>query len=754
MSNDWKRPPPVSSDHKFLGGPRSQSLDGPDAHKYLWVGRVVHVDTETMVCSVRLETGTAGERHDVPIPASAGGGPRSWAGTMLEQGSKVLLGWKQYDQRAFKPYIISVLTVGTYSAREYEPFSTIDPSDLDLIKNEDPSLLDDPRQVLEPVRIKSRKGYSGDFIASSSGGSDFILDKDVYLTNAYGNEIHIRSSDQTIVTQTVNEYVNNAAGYYRRGLIKRNAFNLLPDLFISGETTLGRAGGQDVESFLGTKTHDELNRVYVDQVPVNSPAYDKLLEFGLINSQGFPTFNNNPYSDSINDPYYPFVTTSDGQRISYIVHGEHNNSFSQTDVCYVEDRVDLRHTSDGIQTVTEDGDGFQIDNVSPSYIEDVKGTVVGNDPHSEAGRGLYKRILKMDIFNNPEQGGPSTGPRFEPIDTITDQYEADTKALARLFRIQSPTSSNQFVFGVSKEGKVSLHVPKTQVGGPTERGQSADVNLMGLLKAIIGVDEKTRKSIDLTTQGGISLNIGAFKETPDGPSVSIDMTVAGKIRTNFTDPTGRENLIGGNDFRSVSGTVFDVVSGGHIRNVGGTDVTEATSITHNAGAGGLKTKVAGDYGMTVLGQTNESYAQPRTSTFALSDSKTILAGIDSTTILAGSINRNVVAGSMSDAVGTGNHSTTVGTGNHSITVGTGNHSVAVGAGNLSLSVGAGNASLASGVSTSIIGGVTASISAPVVRIGNSVIGGVVVGVPGPPSVYLDPITGTPAYGLPTILAGV
>lgn len=753
MSNQWNRPNPVSSDHKFLGGPRSQSLDGPDAKKYLWVGRVVHVDTETMVCSIRLETGTGGERHDVPIPASGGGGPRSWAGVLLEQGSKVLLGWKQYDHRAFKPYIIEVLTVGTYSAREYEPFSTIDPNDLDLIKDADPGLLDDPRHVLEPLRIKSRKAYGGDFLASSSGGSDLILDRDAYFTNAAGNEIRVRSSDQTIVTQTVNEYVNNAAGYYRRGLIKRNAFNLLPDLFISGESISRQVGGQDLEDFLNSKTPDESGRVFVDQVPVNSPAFNKLLDFGMINDQGFPTFTSNPFSDDINDPFYPFVTTSDGQRISYIVHGEHSASFAETDICYVEDRADLRHTSDGIQTVTEDGDGVQIDSVSPNYIEDVKGTVVGNDPHSEAGRALYKRILKMDVFNNPEQGGPSVGPRFEPVDTVTDQAEADTKALARLFRIQSPTSSNQYAFGISKEGKVSLHIPKSQTGGPTERGHSADVNLMGLLKAIIGVDEKTRKSIDLTTQGGISLNIGSFKESPGGPSVSIDLTVSGKIRTNFIDPTGRENLIGGNDFRSVSGTVFDVISGGSIRNVGGVDSTEAASITHNAGAGGQKVKVAGNYDITVLGQTSESFALPRTTTLALSDSRTILAGVDSTTVLAGSITRSVLAGNISDSVATGNMSASVGAGNYSISVGTGNLSASIGTGNLSLNVGAGSASLNSGVATTITGGVSASLVAPVVKLGASVVGSVVVGIPGPPSVYLDPITGFPAMGLPTVLAG-
>ncbi len=73
----------MSPDHKAIGGARAFSNDGPDAHKYLWAGHILHVDVETMVCSIRLDSGE-GERHDVPLPAPGGSGPRSWSGSIPE----------------------------------------------------------------------------------------------------------------------------------------------------------------------------------------------------------------------------------------------------------------------------------------------------------------------------------------------------------------------------------------------------------------------------------------------------------------------------------------------------------------------------------------------------------------------------------------------------------------------------------------------------------------------------------------------
>ena len=718
------------------------------------MGRILHVDCETMVCSIQLETGT-GERHDVPLPASGGGGPRSWSGNIPEPGTKVLLGWKQYSTRAFVPYIIQYVTVGVFSSREFEPFATVDPAEAAEALLLHPDLEDDPHVNLGTVRLKSRKAYCGDFLATAADGAEMVLDRDAFLTNRAGNEIRLRDSDQTYVLQTQNVFENNSAGLYRRGLIKRNAFNLQPDLALAGfnsskddfdEWVFERFnidGGNDI--YEGTRY--ELNKV-----EVGTPAYDNLLGFGLVNDDG--TVSSFVDSDP-DDLRYPFVVTPDGQRVSYVVDGEHESGFDAAAFCYVEDRLELRHVHDGIMAVTEEGDGVQVDTTTPILIEDVKGTVVGNDPYTEAGRQLYKRIMTMNVFTSDEQMGPSPAPEFGTIDTALDQVGANTRALARLFRVLAPNGSNQFCFGISKEGRVFLHVPAGQTG-LDDKGKSIDMNVVGLIKAIIGADTN-RTSLDLKTMGGVKLDIGAFGDAadPEAPElVSVELNLKGKIRTNYSGPQGREVLVGGNDVSSIAGSKFDMVQGSVVRNVGGSEAVEANSLTHNAGLGGYKQKSAGDYNNTVLGKTTQLFAQLRQSTFALNDIKVIVAGVDSQLVTLGGAVRTVVAGTgIADTTTTGNHVTTVGTGNHLINVGTGNLTATVGAGNLALTAGGGPVTITAGIAATIVAGTVANIASPITKIGVSVAGSAVAGIPGPPGPHLDYLTGLPIRGIPTVTIG-
>jgi len=752
--------PPVipTPDHKYLGGARQMSLETSDAHKYLWVGRIIHVDVETMVCSVALGTGS-GEHHDVPLPAPGGAGPRCWSGTIPEPGTQVLLGWKQYARDICKPYIVEFLTVGVFPAREFEPFSTIDPKEAEEALIISPELADDPHVNLGVTRIKLRKAYSGDFLASSSSGSDILLDRDAFFTNRAGNEFKLRDSDQTAILQTVNVFESNSAGYYRRGLIKRNAFNFLPDLAASG---FDINGTKTIDEFLDGKFNvakDKDGNVvynYVNQIPTDGPAFDKLAEFGLVDSNGKPVFPNDPSKPVPGaSTYYPYTVAPDGQRISYATHGEPEISFDSTDQCYVEDRKEIRNTHDGIMAVTEDGDGVQIDKIPPILIEDVLGTVVGNDPYTQSGRSLYKQILKMRVFDSPDDKLVSTGPKFDPVNTVTSQTEADTRALCRLFKVTSPTSGNQYAFGITKEGRVFLHIPKSLTGTSNEKGKSVDANIAGAVKTIIGRDDNSGLSLDLRTQGGVKLDIGAFNNRdPDQPeSIAVDLILHGKIRTTYAGIQGRENVINGSDFRSVGSSALDFIQGNYVRQVGGEEAVEATSITHNAGFGGLKFKSAGDVNRTTLGKTSELYAQDKDSTFALNNKRTIIAGIDSTTVLLGSMSRTVVAGDISDTATVGNINATVTTGNMTASVATGNYSVNVGTGNLSLTAGGGNATVTGGITTTISAGATAAIASPVTKIGMTVVGSAIAGAPGPPAMCFDSLTGMALLGVPTISLG-
>lgn len=732
---------PLIPDAKALGGARQQSNDSDDAHSYLWAGRIVHVDSETMVCSVRMET-SQGEYHDVPIPAPGGSGPRCWSGNIPEPGTKVVIGWKKYAARGgtYVPYIIEYITTGIFPARDYEPFTSITPEDREAVLQLFPDFEAETGARLDVIRLKMRKVYSGDYLAQSGGGSDFILDKDVHLTNRAGNEFRLRDSDQTSILQTLNEFVSNGAGYYRRGLIKRNAFNILPDVFRRNPSASLTDSSGDV-SYFGPG----INKF----VSSDNPAYDKLLEFGLIRSDGSPNFPVDPNASGW--PGFPYVVTPDGQRISYVTVGEHDLSYADTDLSYVEDRVELRHASNGVMSVTEEGDGFQIDvDQTLPYIEDVKGTVVGNDPYSTEGRPLYKKILKMRVFDSLDQASPSSGPKFEEIDLVQSHHEANSLALARLFRIRQPIANgNEFCFGVSKEGRVFVHVPKSSDGEADDKNKSVDLNIQGLVRAIIGSDPNTHNaSIDAKLQGGLILDVGKLD---DGNSLRVQY--AGKVVVQYGGD-GFEKHVGGSDYEGITGSKLQKIDGSNIKIVGGSDTIEAFGITINSGFGGLKQKSLGDFGLTILGKTSAQYAQLGNVTKALNWSETILAGVDSKTVLAGSITQTVLAGAgIINTVTAGNILNNVGAGNYAVTVNAGNYAATVGAGNLSLTAGAGSASMTAGTIASVIGAVSANLTAPITKIGVTVVGNVVAGVPGPSGPHLDFITGLPIIGTPTNFIG-
>ncbi len=718
---------PMTPDPRSVGGFREQTTAARDAKAYLGAARIVHVDTETMVCSLRLDSGF-GEFHDVPIPAPGGGGPRSWSGSVPERGTKVIIGWKREAQgnRAFKPYIVEFMTAGIYLARDYEPFSTVDPADAQTALNTIPAIADDPGVNLDIVRLKNRKVYAGDYVASSSSGADALLDRDALLTNRAGNEFRIRDADQTAVLQVLNEFTSNAAGYYRRGLIKRNAYSFLPDLFPADE-----------------------NGKVPDTISKDSPAYPLLLQFGLITEDGKKNFPDNP-----DEPFYPHVVTPDGQHIAYVVHGEHDLDFANTSLAYVEDRKELRHLSDGVMAVTEEGDGFQIDPPYPVFIEDAMGTVVGNDFHSDGGRPLYKRPLKMSVFKNLEQGAPSDAPVFEAVDTIQDLSIMDDIGLARLFRVVSPNGSNQFAFGVSKEGRVFVHVPKSRVGTPDMKGKSIDLNVQGLIKAIIGSDSNSRgTSMDLRLTGGLNLDIGRNEA-----GNSIEVTLHGGILQRITNnPASNapafQQQVGGSSMRTISATDMAIVGGNMVEEVGGDKSTVATSVLTNAGQGGYKVTSAGDWGMTILGKTQHQYAQMMQSTWALGKQQMILAGVDTKTHLAGAVSHTLVAGAMSTTVVTGAYSVTAAAGSMSLTVGAGTLSATVGAGSLSLTCGGGPVSITSGLINSITAATMNQLTAPFNKIGASVAGFCMAGIPGPPGPMIDYLLGIPHLGVPTIIIG-
>ena len=747
----------ISPDPYHVGGARSQSTSAKDAKSHLHAGRIIHVDTETMVCSIALDS-IRSEHHDVPLPAPGGSGPRSWAGVIPESGTKVIIGWKKFDNRgSYSPYIVEFLSVGTFPAREYEPFSSVDPDDAAQALIDMPSLADDPHLNMGVIRLKARKGYSGDFIASSSSGSDIILDRDVFFTNRAGNEFRLRDSDQSSVLNVRNEFTSNSAGYYSRGLIKRSAFNFLPDLYPldnNGNPSTVISPGNPVNGINdgdGPQNGEPLDR---------NPAYNTLLSFGLINDDG--TLNFIPSTTSA--PNYPYVVQPDGQYVSYITHGSASSGFGDTPYAYTEDRFEMRMTDDGVMKVTEDGDGFQIDPPYPLFIEDVRGTVVGNDFHTSSGRTLYGKVLGMSVFRNSKQRQLSDMPILEPIDPITRLDWMDYVGLARFFRITNPDpdNANQFAFGITKEGRVLCHIPKTKIGEPDDIGRSLDMNILGMVKAVIGAapgDPHQNKSLDLRLLGGAEIEIGRFGASTDQNSTSGGESLklilnGGVITMHNGDPiTGiaSSTTMNGSKISNINGTVANLVTGSVLTDSGAEIASKGQKMTDNVGPGGYSLSCSGDKAETILGHTQAQYAQICILTYAVGRTTLHIAGIDATTMIAGAITRTLGAGAgITDTVVTGNIVHTVATGSISSTVGTGNWTAQCGAGSLTLIAAGGPAVMASSLIATISAGTIANVIAPLVNIGSVPVGCVVAGIPGPPGPMLDYICGIPFLGVSTV----
>lgn len=735
----------VVADPNLPGGIRQRSLQARDAHSFLWAGHIIHVDVESMACSIAIDMGSAKEWHDVPLPAPAGTGPRSWAGCIPEPGTKVLIEWAEFGNRNYRPMIVGFMTAGTLVARQYEPFSAAQPDEIAQALVLAPDLASDPRYRLNTVRMKARKAYSGDFLASSSSGADFILDRDSTLQNRAGNEFKLRDADQTAVLQTINEFVSSAAGFYRRGLIRRNAFNLLPDLLLSvPDREPGNIGDKSVEDVLAGKKQKIQNEdgtwsvVLVDKIDKTSPAFIVLKQFGLVDDSGTVTI------PAPTDPVYPFIVTSDGRRQSYVVHGTQDKRFDETDECYVEDRAEIFHTHDAVMSVTEEGDGIQVDNaLKRVFIEDVRGTVVGNDPYTDAGRALYKRILSMQMFTSLDDMARPHAEMFAVDEKVPSQ--ADTIALARLFRIKPQVDGgNTYTFGISKEGRVFWSVPASQNGK-----QSVDMHTLGGIKAVLGCNSD-RVSLNLRTEGGIKLDLGSFQDTSSDAqdSVSVDVTFHGKLKATYSGQQGRETIVNGTEYISVGGSHVVNAGGSQVTVCGGTSALEAEGARRNLGTGGYALRSLGSYDITCLDKSSESYAKLRMTTTYTGCTKMTVAGTDATVVTAGAYSVSVVAGTYAVTVGAGALAMTC-AGAFTMTSAAAMAMTAGGA----LNAVAGGAMTHTAGGVNMVAGATVVLMAPIVKVGALPVGNILAAVPGPPSPARDYITGLPLLGVPTIFVG-
>ena len=704
--------------------PGEDFLDSPENRHTMRIGVIQRVDPINLRADIKILTGDA-QRVEIELTQGLCG-PRSFWGGVPEVGSLVLLGHRitNHKHQQSVAVILGYLPVGNRIALKFDPLA---PSNPEGVAPDDAATY----QALfgSAVRHKRLKLEPGDVGGMSSSGAEFVLNKSVSMVNRAGDLFELREDERTLVSQAVHRFENDAGVARYSGPVRRQAF-WLPSEIMTGEEG-ARVLKTEKEGYAG---RDDLQRV-------GPGAVDASTKFANSSGALLEEFNN--------ETLYPSVTYANGKKVFY-PSAVANVSLESPPrdgggTAYTESRLEMFHDTDLVPEVRAEIDGFTA-NPRKVFLEQVMGTVFGNDPYSTEGIRQYGQALQPKIWSNATSMAAS---RFS-LEVINRTSNGDqdilTSAAAYLFRINPVVSKDDglpFVVAVQKQGKLLIQVPKpsNESYGDSVKGVSAEANLLGALKLFLGAASPSNTSLFAKLQGGIKAEIGRNTDTGN----SLDIVYTGPVRHEYVGATdaqgnGLSSRVTGHCSTTVSGDknfqtggAFNIVANGPV-------VHKADKIVHH-GISGYTINSAG-FQKTVTGMTYMTYAQLKTETIA--------SGGHIKTILAGALVENIAAGAKTTTTG-GAVSVTAGA---AITEQAGGaYSTTAGA---AITHNAGAAySITAGAAVSITAGAAMTLTAPSlmvsaadIMLGTGAPLGVVRATPAlpPGTPTLDYITGLPLLG--------
>lgn len=691
---------------------------------------VTRVDDVNMKADLKVLTGSAGERLEIPLTQGLYG-PRSFWGGVPEVNSIAIIGYRRIQSKLQEATILGYLPSALKSSWRFDPVAPDDPSKIDPATQ---STFE--RLFGKTTRFKRLYLKAGEVGGMSSAGAEFTLTHDVRALNRSGDSFELRSVDRTRVVSSIHR-IENEAGIRRiSGPLRRGAFFLPEDLFEEGRTLRSESSNPP---YYG---RDELQEA--------GPGATKGQEPRFVNATGqvLDLFN-----DEVN---FPAVTYSNGRKVHYppTVRGSSIDDADSGADAFVEDRLELSHTTDLTQEVQEEIDGFSMDRRLP-FIERVYGTLVGNSLNSTDGQRKYGQVLKPKLFDDftSHRLGKLT---FEAVDRrpTSPDSQVNTQAGAYMLRIRPPAGTrgeaSAFTFAVSKQGKMFLSAP-----GSTEeeyasgsKNISAEVSLGGALKAFLGASAPDRISAHITLEGGVHLDIGR-----DAQGNAVTIQYHSGIKTVADGNPNEDGVASSEEIRgikrsTITGRQETLIDGTRVTTASGLYKTEADRYNLNAISG--VSINAGEMNQMIAGKTQINYALMYQETVALGGKlMTVLAGGITQTVLAGATTYTTTAGATTFNNPAGAFTVTVGTGAFSATVGAGAVSLSTAAGAISLSAAAGAISLTAGLAINMTAATAVVLTAPQVLLGSvaasfGVARGLPILPPGAPS--LDYITNLPLQG--------
>lgn len=498
----------------------------PDRSGGLGVARVVNLDYEEFFVTLRTVSGTEQQFERVPVPLTFPGvGCRHFFGAMPEIGDYCIVGWMpqestERDNGTRTPVILSWVVPGVWPGKEWVTSAAFTEEEHAASSGREREPL---RGAYERIRHKLRHIQPGNIVASSSQGSDLVLDEGVTLANRRGNEIRLRDQDQALVVRSLQQFHAMAGARVYSGMVQRDATFLPTTMFSDGKEWDGARqtlGGDPIRQDLLPPSPEPdglltpagpLGRAFVEagltepfiQLPEYLDPFVFLKNGGYIDEDGMAV-DNRHQADAVYGGKSIFRVAAQGT----------NNAVLAADTpTFTEYRIEVAHTSDGRLPVTDQTDMFDAERLPPSdpdtpgsspnvpYIEWVLGSVVGNDPFSVRGRREYGLPLVAEVFDGT--GGVS--PRISPARVSTSGSATPVgEHAATLFRI-TPIGGKSAPtwWSVNKKGQVRAHL----AGPPGE--SSLDLVLAGGLRLAIGgeLSLQMRGGIHLGTQSKNSLRL-------------------------------------------------------------------------------------------------------------------------------------------------------------------------------------------------------------------------------------------------------
>ena len=491
----------------------------PDANPGLGVAKVTNIDYEGLYVTLKVLLGASEVYERVPVPLTfPGAGSRSFFGSMPEIGDYCIVGWMPQETSSTAngggtkiPVILRWIVPGVWPGRDWLTTAEFDVDEVDGAV---------PRNQYEGsydrIRHKLRHMNPGNILASSSQGSDLVLDEGVLLANRRGNEFRLRDQDQAAVTRALQRFDALAGVRVYAGMVQRDANILYPTMVSDGKLwdgPLQATAGQPL-----TNLPDDLNNLkgfltpakilqkkpltpeegYLGRTPLNLDAridpYTFLRQGGFIDTNGFVALGVNANPDVIYG----------GKPIFRVANQSKENAAGDPDKpTLTEYRLDITHTSDGRLPVTEQTDMFDAerlpeeDSTNPKgklpsntpFIEWVLGSVIGNDAFTEQGRAMYGMPLKAIIFD-----GDTPQPHLEAaLITSASSGVSSTpmkEQAATLFKLTPPTEEggDPTFWSVNKQGQM-----RAALAGPVGEN-SLEAFLYGGLK--LGVKGKFQLLLD------------------------------------------------------------------------------------------------------------------------------------------------------------------------------------------------------------------------------------------------------------------